>query len=576
MALKAACSASKLSAAVKPVPFAACSRISFAASDSAISALPSCARIVARFPVSVIPPRALITSSAMFSRFAVPIFRKLVTSVETFLPLKNPASNRFEAANSSSLLFATSEYPAWYLRNGNVYILPATTSGAVGYVDVARYGTVSDTGTPSISNFPVEYYPLVVIYAAIKVLHERLVGYTGLPSAMSLPSVPVLALPVLPDVPTLSSVPVAPIVNLSLVSSLTTVAMPDDVSLPTFVPVADPTIDALDLSNVTPPPVPDPPVFVIGDAALQAEYGAQTLTLAGTPPIYTPPVMTPPDWTDANEWVSDATKGEDPEMVQARMAVINGQIQEFSANLQASLNSFNQANTEYQAENQRDTAEFQSNTQALIQKMSLSTNVDLQNKAQELQKQVQEYANKMQRYQAELSKYQADLNEAVVLWTSNEMQVKFAKWQLEFQQELGVYQAKVGSILQEYQADISKKSSLAQSQVAAFSAELQKESTKISADVSKYQAAIGGYTAEIQSELNLYSTETQSLLSVYTQETQSKLNAYGQEVQALVQDFTTQMQKAQAEYQWMQAQLQYCMGEYEKAFASYQPQQQGE
>ena len=43
-----------------------------------------------------------------------------------------------------------------------------------------------------------------------------------------------------------------------------------------------------------------------------------------------------------------------------------------------------------------------------------------------------------------------------------------------------------------------------------------------------------------------------------------------------VQDFTTQMQKAQAEYQWMQAQLQYCMAEYEKAFASYQPQQQGE
>ena len=63
---------------------------------------------------------------------------------------------------------------------------------------------------------------------------------------------------------------------------------------------------------------------------------------------------------------------------------------------------------------------------------------------------------------------------------------------------------------------------------------------------------------------------------MYTQEAQTKLNAYGQEVQALVQDFTTQMQKAQAEYQWMQAQLQYCMGEYEKSFASYQPQQQGE
>ena len=472
---------------------------------------------------------------------------------------KIPASNRFEAANSSSLLFATSEYPAWYLRNGNVYILPATTGSAVGFVDVARYGTVSDTGTPSISNFPVEYYPLVVIYAAIKVLHERLVGYTGLPSAMSLPSVPV-----------------APIVNLSLVSSLTTVAMPDDVSLPTFVPVADPTIDALDLSNVTPPPVPDPPVFVIGDAALQAEYGAQTLTLAGTPPIYTPPVMTPPDWTDANEWVSDATKGEDPEMVQARMAVINGQVSEFGTKLQDSLNKFNDDNSQYQAENQRDTAAFQQNSQALIEKMSLSTNVDLQNKAQDLQVHVQEYASRMQRYQAELSKYQADLNEVVVTWTSNQMQVEFAKWQAKFQQELGVYQAKVGAVLQEYQADISKKSGLTQSEVATFGAELQRESTRINADISKYQAAVGAYSTEVQSDLNLYSTETQSKLSVFTQETQSRLSAYGQEVQAIVQDFTTQMQKAQTEYQWMQSQLQSLTGEYERHFAVPAPQQQGQ
>jgi hypothetical protein len=36
------------------------------------------------------------------------------------------------------------------------------------------------------------------------------------------------------------------------------------------------------------------------------------------------------------------------------------------------------------------------------------------------------------------------------------------------------------------------------------------------------------------------------------------------------------MQKAQADYQWMQSQLQYCMEEYEKSFASYQPKGKGE
>ena len=488
------------------------------------------------------------------------------------------ASDRFYASDATSLRRATEEFPVYYVKDGQLSSIPAPDSASRLYASTVKYGAVQNWSSDpsSISSFPKEFYRMPVLFTACKVLEERLVGYQGLPPNLSLPSVPILAVPTLPNVPTLASVPVAPIVNLSLVSTLTTVVMPDDVSLPVFTPVPDPSINDLNLSSVTPPDAPSPPVFSIEDAELQEAYTTQTLTLGGTAPVYTPPVMTPPDWSDANEWVADSVKGEDPEMVQARMNVINGQIQEFSTNLQASLNKFNEENTKYQADNQSDTSEFQQNTQGLIQKMSVSTNVDLQNKAQELQKQVQEYANKMQRYQAELSKYQADLNELVVLWTSNEMQVKFAKWQLEFQQELGVYQAKVASIIQEYQADISKKSSLTQGEVASFSAELQKESTKISSDINKYQAEVGAYSAEVQSELNLYSTETQSLLSVYTQETQSKLNAYGQEVQALVQDFTTQMQKAQAEYQWMQAQLQYCMGEYEKSFASYQPQQKGE
>ena len=487
------------------------------------------------------------------------------------------AANRYEAANSDSLLFATEEYPVWYLRSGHVSILPQTTASKVGYIDVVVYGAVSDTSTPSIAHFPVEYYPMVVIYASTKLLHEKLIGYS-LPSDISLPSVPVLALPVLPAAPTLSSAPVAPVINLSLVSSLSTVTMPDNVSLPEFVSVADPVIDSLDLSSVTPPPVPDSPVFVIGDAALQAEYDAtRAITLGTTPPGYTPPVMNAPDWSDADDWVSDATKGEDPEMVQARMAVINGQIQEFSSKLQDSLNKFNEDNAKYQAENQSDLTEWQANTQALVEKMSLSTNVDLQNKAQDLQRHIQEYASTMQRYQAEMSKYQADLNELVVVWTSNQMQVEFAKWQAKFQQELGVYQAKVSSILQEYQADISKKSGLTQAEVSKYSAELQEESTRINSELTKYQADISAYSAEVQSDLNLYSAETQNKLSSYTQESQTKLNAYGQEIQAIVQDFTTQMQKAQTDYQWMQSQLQYLSNEYEKKFAvPAQQQQQGE
>ena len=431
-------------------------------------------------------------------------------------------SDRFYASDTTSLRRATNEYPVFYVSNGSLSIIPSPDSASRLHASIVQYGAVSnwDSGTSAIASFPKELYRMPLYFASCKVLEERMVGYS-LPNDLSLPSVPV-----------------APSVTLSLISSLTTVAMPNDVSLPVFTPISDPPIADLDLSSVGPPSVPEAPAFVIGDAELQAEYNAQTMTLDGTAPTYAPPVMNPPDWSDANEWVADAVKGEDPEMVAARMSVINRQIQEFSSNLQDSLNQFNKENAQYQAENQRDTAEFQQNTQALIQKMSLSTNVDLQNKAQELQKQTQEYASKMQRYQAEMTKYQADLNEVVTLWNSNELQVEFAKWQIKFQQNLGEYQAEVSAILQKYQADISKKSGLTQAEVSAYSAELQKESTRINSDVSIYQAELGGYSSEVQT---------------------------------LVQDFNTQMQKAQTDYQWLQSQLQFVMNEYEKAFASYQP-----
>ena len=486
-------------------------------------------------------------------------------------------SDRFYASDTTSLRRATNEYPVFYVSNGSLSIIPSPDSASRLHASIVQYGAVSnwDSGTSAIANFPKELYRMPVFFASCKVLEERMVGYS-LPSNLSLPSVPVATAPSLPDAPTLSNVPVAPAVTLSLINGLTTVVMPDDVSLPVFTPISDPSITALNLDSVSPPSIPEAPAFVIGDAALQEEYNDVTMTLEGTAPIYTPPVMTAPDWSDANEWVSDSIKGEDPEMVQARMNVINGQIQEFSSNIQNSLNTFNEENAKYQAENQRDTAEYQQNTQAMVQKMSLSTNIDLQNKAQELQKQTQEYASKMQRYQADVTKYQADLNELVVLWTSNEMQVEFAKWQIQYQQKLGEYQAEVSAILQKYQADISKKSGLTQGEVALYSAELQKESTKISSDINKYQAEVGAYSTDVQSQLSLYSAETQVKLNLFNQETQADLNLYGQEVQALVQDFTTQMQKAQADYQWMQSQLQYCMEEYEKSFASYQPKGKGE
>ena len=156
----------------------------------------------------------------------------------------NP-SKRFLAAEATSLQKATNDYPQWYYLNQKVYIVP-TGAFTISQVD---YTTLSNLTGSTITNFPTSLIFLVVNYAAMKALQERMVGYTGLSGL-------VLSLPSTPPQPTLSF----GVTN----DEMTTVAAVSDVSLPEYVSIADPSIDGLDLSSSnsaidtipTPPDVP--------------------------------------------------------------------------------------------------------------------------------------------------------------------------------------------------------------------------------------------------------------------------------------------------------------------------------
>ena len=102
----------------------------------------------------------------------------------------NP-SLRGLASDSTSLHFATAEYPSFYNFNAQVHILPTVTTAGDLQVTKVTYGGVSNTANDNgaIAKFPEGYYPLVVLFASGRVLQEKLAEYPStLPSTLNFTS----------------------------------------------------------------------------------------------------------------------------------------------------------------------------------------------------------------------------------------------------------------------------------------------------------------------------------------------------------------------------------------------------
>jgi hypothetical protein len=458
-----------------------------------------------------------------------------------------PAEKRFAAAESTSLQKATNDYPQYYYLNQTIQVLPAG-SISVSKVD---YTTLSALTGSTISNFPLSLVPLVVNYAAMKGLNEKMVGYTGLSGL-------VLSLP---------SVPPQPALSFSIVDGMTAVSNVGNVSLPEYVSIADPSISTLDLSSVTVPISPSVPSFTYTDAALQERAEQLVLSLSGTVPVYTKPnFVTPvltgietlslpsapvapsdPDYSTGYTSASlqetfsegsvlgysaapsysppsfapiDFTKitslietDEDIELAQIKITEEQMKVTEFSSKLQDSLNAFNKENTEYQITYQKAASEYQSKVGREMEEMRLSTNVDIQNKAKLLEKNISEYNSKIQRYGQSLSQYQQDVNSTVQEFTFNNIQTTFQEWVTEYGNKLQQYQVDAQSQLNEFNSDNTSFQADVQKDVQNFQADagrrlqlmqqstnldVQNKAKSLEKEISEYGSRLQKYTGDLQ------------------------------------------------------------------------------
>ena len=171
------------------------------------------------------------------------------------------------------------------------------------------------------------------------------------------------------------------------------------------------------LSNIdlNVPVLPSPPTLSL-----------QSISFSQTAPEYVQPVVAP-DFSDANNWINTE---EDSEMLQARVAQINSELQEYQVNIQNNLNKFNEENAQYQIEFQK-----------AVQNAQLTSKDEDQ---------------AIQKYQAEIGAYTAEVNREVQ--EINKLSVEVQKYAAEIQKvqaDVDIYQKRAASLQRQYDTAFS-------------------------------------------------------------------------------------------------------------------------
>ena len=369
--------------------------------------------------------------------------------------------------------YASVTDPVYYTENNKINVLPE--GGSCKY-DEVQYPAVA-YGDSAISVFPDEAEYLVVLYASLKTLQNKMGSkYSDLPSDISLPS-----LPVSPTVPTISnlsistaisSAPSAPSFSTGAISMSGATAT--TYTKPTFVA---PALD--DIGNMNLPVAPsapsDPSFTTPSISSVTAEdtvIGAMPtidetrIANLGTAPSYTSPSIPTGDsvanstttditawddtsWTDldydfddeninVNKWfqaLGDMIQNqEDVELANAQMQKISTYVNAYGQAMTNRLNVFNKENAEYQAKLQEAIQQAQLNSQRIQQEATWNQQRTMQ--------QAQTSAQTRQ------SQSQIDSTKA-----QQEASLKLQKEQQEYQSELSKY----SSQLQSYQADVNKE-----------------------------------------------------------------------------------------------------------------------
>ena len=277
---------------------------------------------------------------------------------------------------------------------------------------------------------------------------------------------------------------------------------------------------------------------------------AQVVEAFGTAPAYTAPKVggaselltdsmtalssdtygTDNDFLDYSRWFTVASEfiedEEDIELANAQLQKISTYLNSYSIAMQNALNVFNDANVEYQA-----------NIQHLLKEADLLDSNE---------------SKKLQKYNSEISSYQAAVNKEIQEWQAN-----FSRWQLQLTTYTSSWQTEYGSRVQEAAAN-------AQAVNNATMQNLQKNLTIAQANLQKSQneAQTNHSTSAAKAQTDAQLNQTKLL-----QDAIQTTEAIMQNNNVLLGKYQADLQKEQADYQWIQDQHNRLKAEYLSLFS---------
>ncbi len=454
-----------------------------------------------------------------------------------------------QVADILSVFYATAKSPKAYILGTELFVLPGGGTGIV-----VPYPTVA-YGDTSITSFPSELVEAVVLYAAIKSLHqimntEMITNMDAI--SLTMPNAPNLAFPVAysytdasgttvtqTTVGSLGTAPnyVKPVVNLTTAPSDLSISAsaPSAPSAPDFPDglilssTASPvTVAALDNAPTYTVGAPTKPTFVVATGVIP--------TALGTPSI-----------TYANASVAAAV-AQPVISISAQLATLTTELNtnydiEFA---QVKINEIQALISEFQAKSTNASS-------VLGRNADRETDVNKQNAIQELQQDIQQYSATVSRYSAELGKYRADIDKQVqehnlnlqsfvrdstsqMFDALNAFNKTNSIYQLETQQKFEQAKATEQEALQNARLtqDTSKQQALLQlaKEQQEYASKLQKYST----EVSDYQAQVNAEVQEYGNNLSKWNQQRNTELQEYNSNIQNALNLFNKE--AVVYDST--------------------------------------
>jgi len=471
--------------------------------------------------------------------------------------------------SSGSIYEASIRSPFHYYKGKTIFIKPDPTSSQKGQIFAFAYPTVLYSGTTGIASFPDNAEFAVVLGASSKYLfrmtsdeidsapavlsisdlsisasaptapslQSNAVAFSETAPAYSKPTISLSNAPSISDLSIGVTAPTAPSLSSSTVSFSETAPT---YTKPEISLAPAPSITALNISDTTPEapvladsevsfsttaptyasPVLSLEALTISDLSISSalpvspSLSDNSISFSASAPTYTAPVISP-DFSDANTWLNTE---EDSEMVSSRMQVISGQLQEYQADIQSAVNTFNKENAQYQAELQKATEDAR-----------LSSQDDGQ---------------KLQKYGSEIQSYQADINKEI------------QEYQANFQKDLQLWQIKRQTDLQKYGSEIQNSLNSFNKENAEYQAQLQisiQEAQLLSQDdaqkIQNFSASVSAYQSSVSKQVQQFKENTQQEISIWQTKRQTELQQFPSDIQNELNEFNKENVAYQAELQ---------------------------